>query len=670
MQMNLIINKIGDWCKKRNIEGCSMEKITMEQYENLLPMNEKYGKWLNDKITTMRVYKPFAYLFEEIYYYIYKRDDEWHIISEKYEESIDGILELIKKKKAVILTDSTSSDRIKLSYTGCSYQLADRPPMTSNKLEHIILGKKMITNNWQTDVHIIAEFVEEKYPNKDEIQRIYMLNTEGNNPKIGDVFLVRNISIHLQSWKKITRSDQFVNFEVLEKELFKLCFHTPQVEFFAIDIITTPDNFKIIKMYSDPPYPTDCTEGFSYAIDEYLKNSIQDKQKNFSLIEYEKIQQEIKERKKRIRAMYPRGYYPFLETTSSSEFLTNFKSERLLKLDEERWISERGFNHHRIEQYGINRSNQKSLISDFEYEYLGHLNNKYRVWFEDKITIKYILDDFSEYMTEYYYLITMKNGKNKIVTLMDCPNGYVSSYEDIFRLVRQQGTLALKLDEGTHGTGFFKFTFANEKYYLNDNEIRKEDIIELLNDTKSNNQYLVTEFIQQHPSLANIYPGSVNTARLIVFKKDGRTAQIGSGYMRFGHSETGGVDNMGAGGIGVDLDVLTGYYNNAARIRDNITVESCFTHPDTGVLIEGYLPNWNDVIQAVLKIANSLPEIEYIGFDVAFTNDGIKLPELNRFPDFPKLNKLTPETIDYLLYKLEKKKKKYGYSGELSKKYN
>lgn len=90
-----------------------MEKITLAQYESLLPLNEKYSKWLDDKISAMSVYKPFSHLFEERYYHFYKRDGEWHIISEKYDESIDGILELIRKQIA-ILTDSTSSNRIKL----------------------------------------------------------------------------------------------------------------------------------------------------------------------------------------------------------------------------------------------------------------------------------------------------------------------------------------------------------------------------------------------------------------------------------------------------------------------------------------------------------------------------------------------------------------------------
>ena len=624
-------------------KGCNMEKITIEQYEYLLPLNEKYSKWLDDKITAMRVYKPFAQLFEEIYYHFYKRDGKWHIISEKYDESVDGVLNLVREN-AVILTDSTSSDRFELSLTEVAENL-------TSKYQKLIFRENAVNDNWRTDVYMITEFIERSKLSEDEVLRVYMLNTEGNNPKLGDVFLV-------PKWEKVTRSNAYINFRRLEEELSKLCLYTPQLEFFAADIIPISDSFKIIRMYSNPDYPA-CDEGFSMGINNYLKSHLQVKKNSFSQVEYEQEQWEFKSR-------YPDGFYPYLETTFFSEYLTDLKFNNKASICQELWALERGFKPYRLEQYGINESNQKDFISDLEYEYLGHINNKYRTWFEDKITIKYILNDFNECMPAYYYLIAPKNGKNRIISMMDCPLDYnlerLASYDDVFRLVREREILALKPDEGTHGAGFFKFTYADGKYYLNGKESSEEKVITLLSDVS--NQYLITEFIRQHPDIARIYSGSVNTARITVFKKDGKSAQIGNGYMRFGTSETGGVDNIGAGGLGVDLDILTGYYSNA--IKRNM--ESCPNHPDTGVLIEGYLPNWDDVVETILKIAESMPEIEYMGFDVAFTEDGIKLPEINRFPDFPKINKLTPTTMDYLLYKLQKKKEKYGYMDGMSKK--
>ena len=167
-----------------------------------------------------------------------------------------------------------------------------------------------------------------------------------------------------------------------------------------------------------------------------------------------------------------------------------------------------------------------------------------------------------------------------------------------------------------------------------------------------------------HPQMARLYPGSVNTIRVTVFKQDGRTPRIGNVYMRVGSSLTGVVDNVAAGGIVAEVDIATGRYGNAQRL-DGIhqgNLVSCAVHPDTGVPIEGVLPNWDQAKERVLAIAAAIPQLEYFGFDLALTPDGIKLPEINRFPDFPRVDKLTPEITEYLLYKLKRKKRVNGYA--------
>ena len=242
--------------------------------------------------------------------------------------------------------------------------------------------------------------------------------------------------------------------------------------------------------------------------------------------------------------------------------------------------------------------------------------------------------------------------------MMDLPRGYTNTYSDIFRLVQEKGSLALKPDEGSHGNGFFRFSYENGKYYLNYNEATEQDVLDILQDVK--NQYIITEYIDMHEELKRIYPGAVNTIRMIVFKKDGKTPVIGNAYMRFGSKRTGAVDNMGAGGMYARIDVETGRFYDSKIIEAN-EIKPCLYHPDTNVKIDGYLPNWEKVKADVLAVARSIPQLEYFGFDLALTPDGLKFPEINRFPDYPAIEKYTPQTIDYLLYKLEKKKEAFGY---------
>ena len=52
-------------------------------------------------------------------------------------------------------------------------------------------------------------------------------------------------------------------------------------------------------------------------------------------------------------------------------------------------------------------------------------------------------------------------------------------------------------------------------------------------------------------------------------------------------------------------------------------------HPDTGVLIEGYVPRWDEIKAKIVEISNFLPHLIYMGYDVVITNEGFKIIEIN-----------------------------------------
>ena len=198
--------------------------------------------------------------------------------------------------------------------------------------------------------------------------------------------------------------------------------------------------------------------------------------------------------------------------------------------------------------------------------------------------------------------------------MMDLPEGYTNTFDEIFRLVEQKGVLALKPDEGSHGDGFYKFTYEDGKYQLNYQDVTKQQVLDILEDI--NNQYLVTEYINMCDELKAVYDGAVNTVRMIIFKKDGKNPQIGNAYVRFGSKKTGAVDNVGAGGMTATIDVATGHFHDAKIVMNN-SIEDCPIHPDTGVPIDGYLPHWEQVKQQVLDVTKSINQLEFFGVDLA-----------------------------------------------------
>lgn len=449
------------------------------------------------------------------------------------------------------------------------------------------------------------------------------------------------------------------------KELLEsLCRFVPQIEMASFDIRWNPQGFCIVSANPFPDYVS--LVPFAPGIQDFLSLRLREKHQVCAdparRHELSRVTFKLKVRKLFALAVGPKGLVPYLSTFWIRDMYRDLVSRNGISLKDKLWAYDHGFLSYRLPQYGITRENWKGFISDFEYRYLRHINTRYRYWLEDKITLKYIAADFKECFPAYYYYITVKDGQNRVIPMMDAPEGYGDNASDVLRLARELGQLALKPDEGSHGEGFYKLSWDGSQYLLNGTPANEERILGILEDPE--NQYLVTEYIQMHPQMARLYPGSVNTIRVTVFKQDGRTPQIGNVYMRVGSSLTGVVDNVAAGGIVAEVDIATGRYGNAQRL-DGIhqgNLVSCAVHPDTGVPIEGVLPNWDQAKEQVLAIAAAIPQLEYFGFDLALTPDGIKLPEINRFPDFPRVDKLTPEITEYLLYKLKRKKRVNGYA--------
>ena len=86
------------------------------------------------------------------------------------------------------------------------------------------------------------------------------------------------------------------------------------------------------------------------------------------------------------------------------------------------------------------------------------------------------------------------------------------------------------------------------------------------------------------------------------------------------------IDNASAGGVFGVINIDTGRIYAACDRWGN----SFDVHPDSGKhLIDLEVPRWNEVKELVKKAAQVLPEVRYVGWDVAVTNTGCVLIEGN-----------------------------------------
>lgn len=302
-------------------------------------------------------------------------------------------------------------------------------------------------------------------------------------------------------------------------------------------------------------------------------------------------------------------------------------------LREKRWAHRRGFLSHRIAQYGLTEENYRDCLSDRDYRWLRPINNHYSKWLEDKVTVRYVLEKYRHCLPEYYYRVLRRDGAVTALPLPDCPADYGDGLDELLRLLRQRGALALKRTVGSHGLGFCKLAFENGTYFVNGVAKTQKQMLHFLRTLKT--EYNVSEYIVMHPELRKICDGVACTVRLMVINRTGNDPVMENAYFRIGTSHTGFTDNIGSGGIFAYVDAETGRFHDAELLRGHVFAP-CAVHPDSGAPIEGVLPHWNELRDSVVRLARYLSPLEYLGFDGVITEDGFRILEINTHQDLHK----------------------------------
>ncbi|MEP6842791.1 MAG: sugar-transfer associated ATP-grasp domain-containing protein [Pseudolysinimonas sp.] len=136
-------------------------------------------------------------------------------------------------------------------------------------------------------------------------------------------------------------------------------------------------------------------------------------------------------------------------------------------------------------------------------------------------------------------------------------------------------------------------------------------------------QFLVEEFIVQHHEMDRICPTSVNSLRMISFF-DGQNTTLLASVLKIGNG--GDVDNFSSGGMYTMLDD-----EGVARYAAFDAAGGTYSvHPLSGVSIVGFrVPDYREAIALVNQVSPVVPQVPYIGWDVAVTPNGPILIEGN-----------------------------------------
>lgn len=253
------------------------------------------------------------------------------------------------------------------------------------------------------------------------------------------------------------------------------------------------------------------------------------------------------------------------------------------------------YDYQEFEFYNLNKQERKTYLTRGKNNEIVRLFNQKPFFykFENKIEFNKI---FNNYLNrDWLYL-----NDNK---------------EQFVKFFKFHKIIIAKPVDATGGTGVEKFIYKNdfeaEKLYMK--------LVE-------NKQLLVEECIKQHDSMNSLYKNSVNTLRMFTFIKNG-TPYFLQAILKIGNG--GVVDNFSSGGMYTYLDETGTVFVEAIDRDDNIFYE----HPISKVKIVGFkVPMFEKAVNLVKECAKVVPEISYVGWDVAISKDGPVIVEGNCFP--------------------------------------
>lgn len=241
-------------------------------------------------------------------------------------------------------------------------------------------------------------------------------------------------------------------------------------------------------------------------------------------------------------------------------------------------------------------------------KYMQSLNPKpSRRYVDDKVLFRKTLSEFGLPVVTELFRVTRDGA------ILDPQDRPLAPEAARAALEAQGGCVFVKPIDGTYGQGAF---------------VPRADELDALVSTARN--VLVQPRLRQHPLLASLHPQSVNTIRI-------DTLHTAAGWVHNAAVLRAGmrgsvVDNRGAGGIVVGVDLETGRCGRYGRQHPKESAAWSERHPETGVTFDGLtIPHWQTVRETVVRGAEALlPHgLNALGWDVAVLPEGVALIEAN-----------------------------------------
>lgn len=205
----------------------------------------------------------------------------------------------------------------------------------------------------------------------------------------------------------------------------------------------------------------------------------------------------------------------------------------------------------------------------------------------------------------------------------------------VLQILKAKGvqSCVIKTTESSHGDNVWVIKSID---YQDDDAImtRFDGQEQTLSSVLGEEALIFESVVHQTEQLATFNDSSVNTVRFMTALYPEGSAKIIATFIKIGRAGRC-VDNAGGGGnVDVCVDVETGEIRHAIRFDGWHNVKDIDCHPDNGNPLNGVIiENWESVKAEVIRFQQAFPYCKVAGWDIAITDNGPVVIEINDFWD-------------------------------------
>lgn len=215
--------------------------------------------------------------------------------------------------------------------------------------------------------------------------------------------------------------------------------------------------------------------------------------------------------------------------------------------------------------------------------------------------------------------------------VFDNSSSVASNVADVSRLLRTKGVTqcVIKSTEDSHGDNVV--VVESIEYYNQDCSLLYfNGEKHLLSEVLGPQPRIFESLIRQTSQFNSFNRSSVNTVRFMTTLYPNGESRIIATFIKIGRAGKC-VDNAGGGGnVDVCVDVESGEIKYAIQYEGMHSITDIDQHPDTGTQLNGVvIEDWEKIKSEVIKFQQAFPWCKAAGWDIAITDDGPVVVEVN-----------------------------------------